>query len=233
MVTKAGGGGDLGRLAPEKQQKQQQQQQQQEQKGLVYHSRAVIGPLDIKSPPVKKHMVQGHLLPSLKGAATSFFTTRRRRITIEIQSPSSTLTTAAAATATTTLTSPPALIDVDLENERLADQDRVVLRIFRRATKRSGGGGDIDGNDSSSDGGTYVCCCRGEALRCVAFCTYNLPEHFRNKEETEGNKENTKCGNNRSYEFSTRSSVRFLSSFPNLYHCLAFLGGRTIDDFVS
>lgn len=42
---------------------------------------------DVRMPPVKKHMVQGYLVPTLKGAVSRVFS-KQRRISIEVYRPS-------------------------------------------------------------------------------------------------------------------------------------------------
>ena len=113
-------------------------------------TRTIVGPFDVKSPPIKKHMVAGHLVPTFR-TATRFLMVQRRRITVEIQSPT-TLATAQAAplsdkeTATTRPWDP--------EKEILNDNDIIVLRIFRLARKTKHG--DMILARSGEDDGTLA-----------------------------------------------------------------------------
>lgn len=73
--------------------------------------KALIGPFTVKAPPVKRHMVHGHLVPNLKKA---FMLSKKRRLTIEIHSP-------------------PTSSDMkwDPVSSPLEDTDHVLFRLFR------------------------------------------------------------------------------------------------------
>jgi len=101
------------------------------------HVRAVAGPWDIKMPPVRKKMVGGHLVPSLTGRATSFFSQKHRRVTVEIMEPPE----------GTSLSATGAW---DPQNGILHDKDQVLVRFFRSKKKKSGGIHD-DGHHHESD----------------------------------------------------------------------------------
>lgn len=113
--------------------------------------RSLIGPFEVRSPPIKKHKVAGHLVPTLQ-TTTRFFNVKRRRITIEILSP---LSIGKAAPSSNDHHDSPhtgTLLRGDLENEVLNDHDKVVFRIFRLARKKeqgaeSNGSHDLDDND--------------------------------------------------------------------------------------
>ena len=103
---------------------------------LIVRSR--LGPFEIKYPPVKKRMVAGHLVPSLR-AAGRFLMAKQRRISIEILSPAQPEN---------------GLLQEEVEdwnpvdNGTLEDQDRVVVRIFRAARR----GEESDDDDEQHDG---------------------------------------------------------------------------------
>jgi hypothetical protein len=114
--------------------------------------RTSIGPFDVRSPPIKKHKIAGHLVPTFR-TATRFVNVKRRRIMIEILSPAAAEASVAAATATT---SPTQARPWDPENEVLNDHDNVVLRIFRLTRKKQGGVNaatdNTDHHDDHDDG---------------------------------------------------------------------------------
>ena len=82
---------------------------------MVQVVKAKIGPFTVKSPPVKRHMVHGHLVPNIKKA---FLLSKKRRLTIEIHSPTE------SDSAWDPSTSP------------LEDNDRVLFRIFSAVARR-------------------------------------------------------------------------------------------------
>ena len=94
-----------------------------------------IGPFEVKIPPVKKHMVAGHLVPTLQTAAR-FLIARKRRICIEVLGP-------AARDGGLDEAEPPA---TSPELVDLGDQDHVKLRVFRLSRK------DRGDNDEPDDG---------------------------------------------------------------------------------
>lgn len=104
--------------------------------GRQRHVRAAIGPWDIKMPPIRKHMLGGHLVPTL-GTTTRLFNQKRRRVALEILEP---LDDKKGYQLPTYAWNP--------DNETLQDHDQIVLRFFRRVRKKMGG-------DSDDDDGTY------------------------------------------------------------------------------
>jgi hypothetical protein len=108
-------------------------------------ARASIGPFDIKSPPVKKHKVAGHMVPTFR-SATRFINVKRRRVSIVILHP---------ALLQPGQTAPDSsALPWDPDNEILQDDDRVLVRFFSLSrkpkpgeieTKDSGDGEDDDG----------------------------------------------------------------------------------------
>ena len=101
------------------------------------HVRATTGPLDIKMPPIKKHMVAGHLVPML-GTTTRLFNQQHRRVALEILVPSDEKGAGLPVTRTW-----------DPESDTLNDKDEVRLRFFRQTRKiDSGVATEQDGNNA-------------------------------------------------------------------------------------
>lgn len=100
--------------------------------GMIVRSR--LGPFEIKYPPVKKRMVAGHLVPSLRSAGR-FLMAKKRRISVEILCP---------ANAENGLAT---VEDWNPEDGKLDDHDRVVVRVFRAARR-----GEEDDSDDGRDG---------------------------------------------------------------------------------
>jgi hypothetical protein len=105
-----------------------------EKKDGGWHPRCVLGPFDVKMPPVKRHMVSGHLVPTLR---TALFP-KKRRVSIEIHAPS-------AATKSTTTTALPELQPWDPDTGVLNEQDLILVRVFRLSKDRGGSHDEDDG----------------------------------------------------------------------------------------
>jgi len=113
------------------------------------HVRAMFGPMDIKMPPIKMHMLSGHMVPSL-GSTMRFLKQKHRLVALEIIEPfddgANQLTVA-----------------WDPENEMLHDKDQVVLRFFRKRKQKQffmkkqkkmfGLGGHDDQSEDDDDDG--------------------------------------------------------------------------------
>ena len=93
--------------------------------------RAALGPWDIKMPPVRKHMVAGHLVPAL-GSTRRFFSQKHRRVALEILSPGG-------AAMVTHAWNP--------DNETLQEKDQAVVRFFRYSKKKNGDHHETDDED--------------------------------------------------------------------------------------
>jgi hypothetical protein len=110
--------------------------------------RSSIGPFDVRSPPIKRHKVAGHLVPTLNNA-TRFFNVKRRRVAIEIISPQ-TIDAASKDHYDKASATPQKW---DLENDVLNDHDNVVFRIFRLKRKNEREGEANNGRDGNRDDG--------------------------------------------------------------------------------
>jgi hypothetical protein len=91
------------------------------------HPRCVLGPFDVRMPPVKRHMVSGHLVPTLR---TAFFP-KKRRVSVEIHTPSATAL--------------PELQPWDPDTGELNEQDLILVRVFRLSKDRGGSHDEDDG----------------------------------------------------------------------------------------
>jgi hypothetical protein len=74
-------------------------------------------------PPIMKHMVAGHLVPSL-GTTTRMFNQKHRRVSLEILVPSDEKAGLQVTRAW------------DPDSDSLNDKDEVRLRFFRKARKK-------------------------------------------------------------------------------------------------
>jgi C2 domain len=84
----------------------------------------VCGPYTVHSPPIKKQMISGHLLPTLRSAtAISMLQQPKRQISIVVYTSTTTTTT----TSSSTISSPNNI-------SQLLDDDRVMVRICRLAS---------------------------------------------------------------------------------------------------
>ena len=86
----------------------------------------VIGSWNMKMSPVKKKMMNGHLIPTAKGL-TSFFNSRVRHVVIEIHSPGG--KESRQHPMTPSVDPSASLVD---DKEKLEDRDHIVVRVLKR-----------------------------------------------------------------------------------------------------
>ena len=113
---------------------------------------------DVKMPPIKRHMVQGYLVPTVKSTVSKFLT-KRRRITMEVyrSDPRDGPSPAVRAQMFHQLLRGISSSGV-LEDETLDDDDIVVFRILKPNRSKKGEGTDEQGKDQDDDGdwGTLI-----------------------------------------------------------------------------
>ena len=107
---------------------------------------------DVRMPPVKKHMVQGYLLPTLKGAVSRVFS-NQRRISVEVYRPSE-ITPANINTDASTvqtqlfhqLLKGISSYDVIAQEPKLQNDDICVLRVLKPKPTQANGEDDQEEN---------------------------------------------------------------------------------------
>ena len=116
------------------------------------HARAAIGPWDIKMPPVKKHMVAGHLVPAL-GTTTRLFNQKHRRVAIEILEPQQLWDEQQQQQQHHLKDALPMMTRTwDPDTDTLNDKDEVVLRFFRKVKPKAGSKVDVEAVADDEDG---------------------------------------------------------------------------------
>jgi hypothetical protein len=120
-------------------------------------ARVCIGPFELKCPPVKKHKVAGHLVPTFR-SAVRFINVKRRRVTIVILHP---IQLKPGETS-----SPEAATVWDPDNEVLQDEDRVMIRFYGLARKNKQGEIEMKSSGECEDDGMNLKCC----LDCLSSC---------------------------------------------------------------
>jgi hypothetical protein len=129
---------------------------------------------EVKMPPIKKHMVGGHLIPTVRGAV-QFLAQRSRRVSIEIHGPPLTHTDTSVSLSPMKQTMMQRLLlgetpGSDLEKEVLYDGDAVYFKILKETKgSRSHGNGrdDTSAGSSAHDSlnGTYCMCTQLDIAR--------------------------------------------------------------------
>lgn len=107
---------------------------------------------DVRMPPVKKHMVHGYLVPTMKGAVSRVFS-KPRRISVEVYRPSGKNLNSLNADASTVQTQlfnqllkGISTNDINDQEQKLQDDDMCVLRVLKPKPTRANGGDDHEEN---------------------------------------------------------------------------------------